>query len=50
MLLLETWVRANLQLAQMQACPRLDTISKEEDVAEASVDLEVEVLAAIGSH
>ena len=39
-----------LQLAQMQACPRLDTKSKEEDVAEASVDLEVEVLAAIGSH
>ena len=39
-----------LQLAQMQACPRLDTKSKEEDVAEASIDLEVEVLAAIGSH
>ena len=39
-----------LQLAQMQACPRLDTEAKEQDVAEASVDLEVEVLAAIGSH
>ena len=34
----------------MQACPRLDTEAKEQDVAEASVDLEVEVLAAIGSH
>ena len=41
---------SGLQLAQMQACPRLDTKAKEEDVAEASVDLEVEVLAAIGSH